>query len=60
MQMRCSKNANKKDTLANIAIDLFSYHLASGIASIANIFSPAKIKIGGGISFYQQFYFKKW
>jgi glucokinase len=53
------KKYETKDTLANIAIDLFSYHLASGLASIANIFSPAKIKIGGGVSFYQQFYFKK-
>lgn len=53
------KQCQTKNTLARISIELFSYHLASGLSSIANIFSPDKIKIGGGISFYQNCFFKK-
>ncbi|MCA1927383.1 MAG: ROK family protein [Calditerrivibrio sp.] len=53
------KRCQSKDSLAKISIELFSYHLASGLSSIANIFSPEKIKIGGGVSFYQNCFFKK-
>ncbi len=53
------KRCSNKDILAKIAVDIFSYHLASGVVSIANIFSPQVIKIGGGISFYSNFFYKK-
>lgn len=53
------KKCSNKDILAKIAVDIFSYHLASGVVSIANIFSPQVIKIGGGISFYSNFFYKK-
>lgn len=53
------KRCSNKDILAKIAVDIFSYHLASGIVSVANIFSPNIIKIGGGVSFYSNFFYKK-
>jgi glucokinase len=38
------------DTVAELAFDKYTYYLAHGLASIANLFSPDKIKIGGGLS----------
>lgn len=53
------KKSQKKDVLARISIDIFSYQLATGLSSLANIFSPECIKIGGGLSFYSDLFYKK-
>ncbi|MEF3255140.1 MAG: ROK family protein [Deferribacterales bacterium] len=53
------KKYKNKELLAKISVDLFSYHLASGLSSLANVLTPDKIKIGGGISLYHQYFFRK-
>ncbi|MCX8083979.1 MAG: ROK family protein [Calditerrivibrio sp.] len=53
------KKCSNKDVLAKISVDIFAYHLASGLVSIANIFAPEIIKIGGGLSFSSNLYYRK-
>jgi len=53
------KKCQNKDVLAKISVDIFAYHLATGLVSLANIFSPECLKIGGGLSFHSNLFFRK-
>ncbi|WP_022852080.1 ROK family protein [Limisalsivibrio acetivorans] len=41
---------NMGHTVAGLSFERYAHYLAHGMASLANLFSPQKIKIGGGLS----------
>lgn len=51
--------AKEKDTYAEKTFDLFSRHLATGIANYINLLAPEKVKIGGGLSHVHSFFLEK-
>ncbi len=53
------KLAYKNDKDALHTFEMYSEHLSEGIASLVNILIPEKIKIGGGLSYYSEFFFEK-
>lgn len=51
--------AENGDKCAANTFDLFSKHLAAGIANYINLLAPEKIKIGGGLSHLHRFFLSK-
>jgi len=41
---------NKNNKLTSLTFDIYANHLAHGLATIANLVTPEKIKVGGGLS----------
>lgn len=50
--------AYKKDRHALDTFERYSEYLSEGVASLVNILLPEKIKIGGGLSYYHEFFFE--
>ena len=50
------KLANMNDLMARLTFEKFADRLANGLADIANLLAPEKIKIGGGLSELSDYY----
>jgi glucokinase len=51
------RRADEGDFAAFAAFEMFGLHLAHGIASLINIFNPAAVRVGGGLSELARHYF---
>ena len=52
------KLIDKKDSLAGVAMNVFSKYLGIGLSNIVNLLIPDVIVIGGGLSELSSYYFK--
>ncbi|MDR2105047.1 MAG: ROK family protein [Deferribacteraceae bacterium] len=52
-----AQKADEGDFAAYAAFEIFALHLAHGIASIINILNPSAVRVGGGLSELEKYYF---